>query len=671
MQWISRLAEWLEGIRSFFVPYDEFLSNELLTYDDGVDPTKWEDALREKINMPPPAGYRTEGLVYSFRDRQQDPNVNFVPSPIFLAETVGDIEWFYILDLDHRLLQVIGGKTPVKRFPLDKVPRGRAFVYSLLHGDEDAMADNKPGAAVSVPAEAASSGCSAPHQEFLVPIIDAEPLTLRLYRVTTLDEPLRPQPFPNANCVIRKLLFLKLVAKYASFLANFVAGFTPDDFIYREFAFAILSLAAGEFSLLNTVELPENRSLGGSISDNNTLFKAGAFSYSDVNILSAYRPLDNAVVISDVDDRQDPRFSQLARHRRDTTSSAYESTHDFRTNYCIPCFGQGAHKRHVVAGSAPANGTTFWLSNVVIHLLSDHTNSPPSCFDSHQLDAAVMEIVKFAWPHGLAHQTCRAFYSIIFSLARVVLLRIEPAAGTPTAPGGADATVAIVRHTDPMPLLALQPLGLGYRSENSHADATFAAMARLFGAACDLTHTCTAANAGALPDEILHRVVDCADWNTRRNLARASATCAAYVRGRVHLSVLGPEGSVARLRPVTLVGERNEMLPGYAVVDDAASGGGGFLAADTPGKGKGKRTYASVEDSERAWFLRRKESVSCRGWCPAAGKSPRAIFLPVIGDGDRCSVLADVSYTLFQVAKRCLMVRDEDSDARKGVPKYC
>ncbi len=97
----------------------------LLIYEDAVDPTKWEDALRGKIDMPLPEGYRTEDFVYSARHRQPDPNLNVVPSPIFIAVAVGDIEWFYIVDLDHRLFHVINGKIPVARFSLDKVPRRR------------------------------------------------------------------------------------------------------------------------------------------------------------------------------------------------------------------------------------------------------------------------------------------------------------------------------------------------------------------------------------------------------------------------------------------------------------------------------------------------------------------------------------------------------------------
>jgi hypothetical protein len=353
----------------------------------------------------------------------------------------------------------------------------------------------------------------------------AEPVTLRLRNVTSLDESIGPQPHTNANCIVRKLLFLKLVAQYESFLANFVASFTFEDFIYRELAFVILSLAAGEFSLLKTVDLLADGSWSGTISDNSTLFKPGAFSLSHVNILSPYRPPDNSAVLSKVDVREDARFSHLRHRSHATTSKEPERAYDVGTYCCIPCFGYGAHKRLAAPGFAPTHGTTFWLNNVVIPLFRDPRNSRASGTQAPQLRTTITEIVKFAWPPDPANRSNAAFYSIVFSQARVVLLRIEPAAGAPTAGGGAsgtssgaDAAFAVVQHTDALPLLALQPLGLGDSAANPHAEAIFAAMARLFDAAFSLTHTRTAAanNAGVLPDEILQRVVDFADWRMRR-----------------------------------------------------------------------------------------------------------------------------------------------------------
>jgi hypothetical protein len=117
---------------------------------------------------------------------------------------------------------------------------------------------------------------------------------------------------------------------------------------------------------------------------------------------------------------------------------------------------------------------------------------------------------------------------------------------------------------------------------------------------------------------------------------------------------------------VTLLGKYNRKLPGYAVLDDAAAGGGGFRAANAQGKGKGKRTHADDADGEAVWFLRRSDSASHRSCYMEVGDAPRATFLPLIGSGDRCSVLADVSYTLFYVAKSRLAVRDKELTDRTG-----
>jgi hypothetical protein len=117
---------------------------------------------------------------------------------------------------------------------------------------------------------------------------------------------------------------------------------------------------------------------------------------------------------------------------------------------------------------------------------------------------------------------------------------------------------------------------------------------------------------------------------------------------------------------VTLLGECNRRLLGYAVLDDAAAGGVGFRAAHTLGKGMGKRMHSEGADGEAVWFLRRRDSASRRSCFIDVGNAPRATFLPVIGGGDRCSVLAEVSYTLLHVAKNCLAMRDEEPTVRMG-----
>lgn len=120
---------------------------------------------------------------------------------------------------------------------------------------------------------------------------------------TTIDE-----QYPMRTHQLLGLFLFRLLAKtYQVVLVGHVLNCESQDFIYREFAFAIISLAAGEFELL------ERRSFSV---------------WSEDGI------------------------------------STYESD---GSRTLLPAFGRGIHKRHVEAGSAPST-TVYWFENVLVSL---------------------------------------------------------------------------------------------------------------------------------------------------------------------------------------------------------------------------------------------------------------------------------------------------------------
>ncbi len=682
---------WLESLRAFFAPYDKRL-DDLLTFHGDVDPVKWECMLREAVKLPPPTGYDwppAEDYAYPpqlqamLLYQQPDPNVYSMPSPLFVAETVGDISWFYVLDLDHQRFHVLSGRSHAFCFPLDEVPHGKKFVRLMREvadlAPEESI-DDLPGKATHGRSEpetclGTASGRAddavgekdgtndtvypkAPRQ-IMIRITNTESVCLQLCRMTTVVRPDEPQRLANANLVVRKLIFNELVQKYKTFLCNHVSGYSCDDFIYREFVFTILSLAAGEFSLLEAGEVVRRKQDGRGIIIGRILAE------THVNLLSAYRPYNDGL------------------GSRGAVSEGLAAASDD----CIPCFGRGAHQPNVAAGSAPTNVATFWLNNVVVHFCStlaaadagegaDHDNDNTSAAAA-QLEAAVAETIRFVWQDSF-NCRARARFGIIVSLARVVLFRIQPAATAPTtycgggAPrdtglsGASPPVLVAVEHSDWLPLLVLRPMTIYDRRRTPHVAATFAAMARLFDEAAGAAQVGTTANAGALPDEVLQHVMDYADWRTRRAMARASASCAQYAATRVRFNVPGEVLSLAHLRPVTWKRGMHE-YKGY-VVGRRTSGRGRAEMAMGREKGKSvsqdKRACLDSDDAggddqgdnEMTWYVGTKSN---RPWWH---RDKAVEFFPVIGEGDRRSLLVETPCVLLRLETHLLIDREEDVD---------
>jgi hypothetical protein len=226
---------------------------------------------------------------------------------------------------------------------------------------------------------------------------------------------------------MRKHLFNRFAARYDWLLRNHIASDTSNDFIYREFAFTILSLADGDFSLLDN----------GSVH----IIHPGMLTVHSRNI------------------RYDRCSGALERMWVGCDSGAIY----------IPAFGHGADKRNVAPGSAPPTGSSFWFNGAVVHLAGlTSAQREPATIESAMSEAICFVCNRDDAGHPLG--TRRSFYGVVFALSRMVLIR-----GALPASSTSNIGVGVVTHTSALPLLSLLwRRQCGHHPLNPGAGATFA-----------------------------------------------------------------------------------------------------------------------------------------------------------------------------------------------------
>jgi hypothetical protein len=510
---LRRLAEWIAAQRARYAAYDEYLSRDLLTFSDDDDPSDWGIVFWDRffcVSFPPPPDFDplppapTEAYIAYVFSTTSGQQVQRLPTPMKLPWEDSNTRWHYIVDLDRCRLRIHNAAGTDRDFPFDLIPRDREFGAFL--GAPPAFGDggtaepglDRPGGHEDVAADVGAHELvlEAPHVE--------PPVWLRFERVTHVVEPDEADVYLNANLVVRKLLFNRLAARYDPLLREHVDGLTPNYFVYREFAFAILSLAAGDFSLVN----------------------AKRVDILDPSILTVYRPIDFRDNPDDVDvhdaanDRAEDNISQIGE-RSSVTGTVY-----------IPASGYGARKRNVQPGSAPPNASTFWVGSVVVHLAG---RSAATRYQPCSIEEAIADAIRFVLdshgeglassttPTGYGHES--SVYGVVFALSGVVLFRASLSAATlttETVAGGARSVA--VEHTAALPLLSLlRHRRVGHQPLNPGAGATFASLTRLFDAAAAESEYERArrggsalVNAGALPDDVLQLVMHHSDAQTWR-----------------------------------------------------------------------------------------------------------------------------------------------------------
>jgi hypothetical protein len=118
----------------------------------------------------------------------------------------------------------------------------------LKHGADDNRTGPDGGAATCGSRNADNT--SLVGNELKVCFANSGPASFRLETAAHMTAAVEPQPLLSASHVFRKLLFHRFLSLQNSVIANHIFGYTPDDAAYRETAFAMLSVAADDFTLL-------------------------------------------------------------------------------------------------------------------------------------------------------------------------------------------------------------------------------------------------------------------------------------------------------------------------------------------------------------------------------------------------------------------------------------
>lgn len=335
-------------MRAWFQKYDQLLEHDLLTFGED-DEEPWHEKIQNRLECPPPP------QCPDFPPRRigsQTP-LEHVPSPLTFPQVDMYIEWVYVIDLDREEFRVESWGYRWN-YNLNEIPRDDLWWVrdddgvdneaaddngtdddqkdgkdthddhredEHTKGDDDSKDDERTRNESTGASDDRIDSTRETKEGFSDPNGLEVDLSVQLAGIQLAGDkfsqfrlqhvvPKRAIDEQNpmrTHQLLRRFLFRLLARSYQGVLADHVLNCQPQDFIYREFTFAIISLAAGQFSLL------ERNS-----------------------------------------------FSGLAPEGLSTYDSNGTSTF-------LPAFGRGIHKRHVEPGSAP-NATTYWFEDVLVSL---------------------------------------------------------------------------------------------------------------------------------------------------------------------------------------------------------------------------------------------------------------------------------------------------------------
>ncbi|KAI9769921.1 MAG: hypothetical protein M1840_003630 [Geoglossum simile] len=217
---------WLNKMRATYAEFDKILEEQILRVSDAdlkacADPHRNPD-LDERQYRPPK------------RDVLINEKLEHLPSVLPDAYNDLFIEWVYTIDLDREVFSVDNGA----HFHLDKIPRNDVWIKAVAmdaSGLRTLDTEVAPKDCVAHPVLAALPGLS---------LLDA-------YQSLT-TKPIRAKASLDLNSgtahsyMIRLSLWRRFSNKYAQQLSVFLYGWEPQEFVFREFVYAVLCLASGD-----------------------------------------------------------------------------------------------------------------------------------------------------------------------------------------------------------------------------------------------------------------------------------------------------------------------------------------------------------------------------------------------------------------------------------------
>ncbi|RAL00991.1 uncharacterized protein BO80DRAFT_355414 [Aspergillus ibericus CBS 121593] len=332
----EKYREWLQSMRGLYAQLVKQFETQAL-------PVILQATEEEDSTVAVAERYTTSFLAV-------DDRLELPPLQIVLPEVATfDVEWTYTLDLDREVLTIDNSL----HLHLTKIPRGGAWIKYL-----DIDNQNRRVAGSCTPEEVVADLTWKPEV--------GSALTERYHqfdvRMDLLEAFNDHEHSSDPREPLLDATFSLIRNQYRRVLDGYVLEWAPDEFPFREIAFAVLSIAAGEVSFECIQSLDRNHKGEGY-------------------------------------------YLVHGRVSSGLTASCHPPT-------VLPRFLYESHLPGVRPGSAP-EGRMYWFGNVLVHLASR--------LDLVEVEeASVAEVVEAGLKQGLED-----FHAMVFSILDVVLLHVQ------------------------------------------------------------------------------------------------------------------------------------------------------------------------------------------------------------------------------------------------------
>ncbi|MCJ1473830.1 hypothetical protein MMC13_002482 [Lambiella insularis] len=338
----EKYQEWLKALRKQLGQWEQVLEEQILCIaDEKLQALSLSNASTNRELLVEPS---LETLV---DDRMSS---GIIPSYIPPLRDLW-IEYTYIFDIDREVFTIDNGA----HFFLNKIPRN-SWIESLaydVHGERLVLPDLVPPDSI---ADLASLSSSKPVSNVMDTDVNFPEIPV-----------VRPKGFFDFATAGRHGPLLlahawaRLKASLEQTMPFVLRGWTPDDFAFRELAFAIVSLAAGLTSGLRFL--------------------------NHTRVRSSQSQTWDGIVLSD-----DP----------------------YATPVVLSALAIGHHSKNSLPGSA-SESNSYWYHGAIIHLAANIINP-------HSLEKAIESVIEFGKTSAAMN---KIFDAIIISIEHVVLVHVS------------------------------------------------------------------------------------------------------------------------------------------------------------------------------------------------------------------------------------------------------
>lgn len=338
------MIEWLEIERAFYAKLTAELESKVLTVTEG--------SITDSANTKNMSDKNKESEMWP---AWKELSSELHELPTALCDVGNDImiEWIYTINLDFELFSVNNWIF----FDLWDIPRDRWIQAFQCDEDQTSFSHEicPEGSAGVIPPDYFDDDDGER---------DKYRMLYQRYSHATVHAIGEVDVFSQAALqqIVTIMVFQKITAPYASHFWKYVPEWGHENFAFREVAFAILSLAAGQYRLDNP-----NRFCG---------------------------------------------------HRKKHASSGYLLDRGTGSeSKLMPLFGSGCHRPGQEPGSAPSS-SIYWFENVLVSLVPDTVLEEDA--EVAVAEAAVAKVVEYGLKEGNTN-----FQAVVFSILNAIMLEIH------------------------------------------------------------------------------------------------------------------------------------------------------------------------------------------------------------------------------------------------------